>query len=184
MKSNYPEIEGKMRKAIDFLLEELATIRAGKANAAVLDKIMVDYYGSMSKINQVAAIATPDPRTLTIQPWDATLTKEIEKAILASELGITPQNDGKIIRLSFPPLTEERRKELTKTVAKKGEDAKVTIRSIRRDFLDNYKAMQKKSEITEDDLKGIEKDIQDLTDSHIKEIDSLVEKKNKDILEL
>ena len=138
----------------------------------------------MTPISQVAAVATPDARTITIQPWDASLVKEIEKAILASELGINPQNDGKTIRLSFPQLTEDRRKELTKTVSKKAEECKVVIRGLRRDEIEKYKAMKKKSEITEDDLKNIEKDIQNIIDDQIKEIDKLAEKKNKEIMEI
>ena len=181
---NYPEIEAKMEKRIDGLVSEFKTIRAGRANASVLDKIAIDYYGTMTPVSQVAAVSTPDARTITIQPWDATLIKEIEKAILASELGINPQNDGKMIRLSFPQLTEDRRKELTKTVAKKSEDCKVVVRGIRRDEIEKYKAMKKKSEITEDDLKGIEKNIQDIIDEQIKEIDKIAEKKNKEIMEI
>lgn len=181
---NYPEITEKMDKALNHLLAEFGTIRAGRANATVLDRIFVDYYGTATPVQQVGTISTPDPRTITIQPWDSSLLKAIEKAILASELGITPQNDGRLIRLSFPQLTEERRKELTKQTAKKAEDAKVAIRSIRRDAMDAFKAQKKKSEITEDDLKGIEKDIQELTDAKIKEIDNMLVKKNKEITEI
>ena len=184
MKSNYPELEAKIEKAINYYLEELDAIRAGRANTAVLNKVSVDYYGTMTPVSQVAAVSTPDPRTIAIQPWDATLIKAIEKAILASELGINPQNDGKVVRLSFPQLTEERRKELTKGVAKKSEDCKVVIRGIRRDEIEKYKAMKKKSEITEDDLKNIEKDIQDIVDSKIKEIDKISDAKNKEIMEI
>ena len=184
MKNNYPELEAKIEKAINYYLEELDAIRAGRANTAVLNKVSVDYYGTMTPVSQVAAVSTPDPRTIAIQPWDATLIKAIEKAILASELGINPQNDGKVVRLSFPQLTEERRKELTKSVAKKSEDCKVVIRGIRRDEIEKYKAMKKKSEITEDDLKNIEKDIQDIVDSKIKEIDKISEAKNKEIMEI
>lgn len=184
MKSNYPEIEGKMDKSIAHLLEEFGAIRAGRANPSVLDRIAVDYYGTMTPVAQVGTVSTPDPRTILIQPWDASLLKAVEKAILASELGITPQNDGKSIRLAFPQLTEDRRKELTKSVSKKAEEAKVAIRSIRRDAVDAFKAQKKKSEITEDDLKAIEKDIQDLTDAKIKEIDALSDKKSKEIMEL
>ncbi len=184
MKNNYPELSEKITKAINFFVDDLGTIRAGRASTTVLNKISVDYYGTMSPIAQVAAVSTPDARTIMIQPWDASLIKEIEKAILASELGINPQNDGKAIRLSFPQLTEDRRKELTKTVAKKSEDCKVVIRGIRRDEIEKYKAMKKKSEITEDDLKNIEKDIQDVVDSSIKEVDSIADKKNKEIMEI
>ena len=181
---NYPEITEKMDKVLNHLLGEFETIRVGRANPNVLNKITVDYYGTPTPIQQVGTVATPDPRTLTIQPWDGSLLKAIEKAILASELGITPQNDGKLIRLSFPQLTEDRRKELTKVAAKKSEEAKVAIRGVRRDAMEAFKAQKKKSEITEDDLKNIEKDIQDLTDSKIKEIDKLLEKKNKEITEI
>ena len=184
MKNNYPELDAKIEKAINYFIEDLDTVRAGRANTAVLNKISVDYYGTMTPVNQVAAVSTPDPRTIAIQPWDATLIKAIEKAILASEIGINPQNDGKVIRLAFPQLTEDRRKELTKTVAKKSEDCKVVVRGIRRDEIEKYKTMKKNSEITEDDLKGIEKDIQDIIDSKIKEIDKLAENKNKEIMEI
>ena len=184
MKNNYPELDAKIEKAINYFIEDIDTVRAGRANTAVLNKISVDYYGTMSPINQVAAVSTPDPRTVAIQPWDATLIKAIEKAILASEIGINPQNDGKIIRLAFPQLTEDRRKELTKTVAKKSEDCKVVVRGIRRDEIEKFKTMKKNSEITEDDLKSIEKDIQDIIDAKIKEIDKLAENKNKEIMEI
>ena len=168
----YPEIESKMEKRIDGYSGELKTIRAGRANASVLDKVAIDYYGTMTPINQVGAISSPEPRMLVIQPWDASVLKEIEKAINISDIGIAPQNDGKVIRLSFPPLTEERRKELVKTVKKYSEEAKVQIRNIRRDAMETFKAQKKNGEITEDDLKGIEKDIQNLTDKYIKEIES------------
>lgn len=184
MKNNYPELDAKIEKAINYFVEDLDTVRAGRANTAVLNKISVDYYGTMTPVNQVAAVSTPDPRTIAIQPWDASLIKAIEKAILASEIGINPQNDGKVIRLAFPQLTEDRRKELTKTVSKKSEDCKVVVRGIRRDEIEKYKTMKKNSEITEDDLKGIEKDIQDIIDAKIKEIDKLAENKNKEIMEI
>ena len=184
MKNDYPELNSKIEKALNFYLEELDSIRAGRANTAVLNKISVDYYGTATPVAQVAAISTPDARTIAIQPWDATLIKDIEKAILSSEIGINPQNDGKIIRLNFPQLTEERRKELTKTVSKKSEDCKVVVRGIRRDEIEKFKALKKKSEITEDDLKNIEKEIQDIIDAKIKEIDVLADKKNKEIMEI
>lgn len=184
MKNNYPEITQRMDKSIAYYKEELNTIRVGRANAAILDKVYVDYYGTMTPVGQVGTISTPDPRTLMIQPWDGSLLKAIEKAILASEIGINPQNDGRVIRLAFPQLTEERRKELTKTVSKKSEEAKVTLRNIRRDAMDIYKAQKKKNEITEDDLKNIEKDIQDLTDMKIRELEQITEKKQKDIMEI
>ncbi len=180
----YPEITEKMDKTLNHLLGEFGTIRAGRANPTVLDRITVDYYGTATPIQQIGTIATPDPRTITIQPWDSSLLKAVEKAILASELGITPQNDGRVIRLSFPQLTEERRKELTKQAAKKAEEAKVAVRAIRRDAMDDFKAQKKKSEITEDDFKDIEKDIQELTDAKIKEIDTMLAKKDKEITEI
>ena len=180
----YPEIEAKMEKRINDLVSEFKTIRAGRANASVLDKVSVEYYGSMTPINQVGSISSPEPRLLVIQPWDATLVKAIEKAINKSEIGITPQNDGKVIRLAFPPLTEERRKELVKKVKKYAEEAKVSIRSIRRDAMEMYKKQKKDGEITEDDMKNIEKDVQKLTDDYIKEIDKVTADKEKEITEL
>ena len=181
MKPDLEPYEGKMQKSLDVLAENLAGIRAGRANASVLNKITVDYYGTASPIQQVAAVASPDPRTLTIQPWDASLLKEIVKAIQTSELGINPQNDGKLIRLSFPPLTEERRKELIKQVSKEGEASKVAIRNIRRDAIDKWKAAKKKSEITEDELADAEKDMQKLTDKYIKEIDKTTAAKSEEL---
>ncbi len=174
----------KMSKTIDVLKSDFATVRAGRANASVLDKLSVEHYGSSMPINQLASISVPEPRMLAIQPWDKSALKAIEKAILASDLGINPQNDGSTIRLIFPQLTEERRKELTKQVKKMGEDAKVAIRNIRRDAVDTFKKQQKKSEITEDDLKGLEKDIQDATDKYCKEIDTEMSKKEKELMEL
>ena len=174
----------KMSKTIDVLKSDFATVRAGRANASVLDKLTVEHYGSAMPINQLASISVPEPRMLAIQPWDKSALKAIEKAILASDLGINPQNDGSTIRLLFPQLTEERRKELTKQVKKMGEDAKVAIRNIRRDAVDTFKKQQKKSEITEDDLKGLEKDIQDATDKYCKEIDTEMTKKEKELMEL
>ena len=181
MKPDLKPYEGKMQKSLDVLAENLAGIRAGRANASVLNKITVDYYGTASPIQQVAAVASPDPRTLTIQPWDASLLKEIVKAIQTSELGINPQNDGKLIRLSFPPLTEERRKELIKQVSKEGEVSKVAIRNIRRYAIDKWKAAKKKSEITEDELADAEKDMQKLTDKYIKEIDKTTAAKSEEL---
>ena len=174
--------EEKMEKVMTFLNEELGSIRAGRASATVLDRITVEYYGSASPINQVASITSPDPHMLVIQPWDASMVKEIEKAILKSELGITPTNDGKSVRLAFPSLTEERRKELVKSVFKKAEDAKVGIRNARRDALDAFKKKEKQGEITEDDMKGIEKDIQKMTDNYTKRIDDEAKAKEKEIL--
>lgn len=180
----YPEIEEKMEKRINGLVSEFKTIRAGRANASVLDKIAIDYYGTMTPVQQVGSISSPEPRTLVIQPWDASVLKEIEKAINASELGLTPQNDGKVIRLNFPPLTEERRRDLVKQVKKYAEEAKVQIRNARRDGIESYKKQKKDGEITEDDLKKIEKDIQDLTDKYIKEIDDITADKEKEITEI
>ena len=181
MFAEYGDYESKMRKSIDFLESQFASVRAGRANASVLDRISIDYYGTQTPIGQLASISSPDPRTLVIQPWDASALKAVEKAILASDLGINPQNDGKVIRLAFPQLTEERRKELAKQVRKYGEDCKVALRNIRRDAVELFKAQKKKSEITEDDLKDIEKDLQKLTDDCIKDIDTLTAKKEKEL---
>ena len=182
--ADYKEFEGKMKKTLDFLGQQFDTVRAGRANAAVLDQIQVNYYGSPTPIQQVASVSTPDPRTLMIQPWDSSVLRDIEKAILASELGINPQNDGKVIRLVFPQLTEERRKELAKQVKKYGEEAKVAVRNIRRDAIDKFKKQQKASEITEDDYKAIEKDIQKMTDDYIKKVETMTEKKEKELFEI
>ena len=184
MRPEVIEFEERMQKSIGVVAEEFTAVRAGRANPAVLDKITVDYYGTATPIPQVGSVSVPEPRTLMITPWDATLLKAIEKAILASDLGITPSNDGKCIRLAFPQLTEERRRDLTKQVKKIGEDGKVAIRNIRRDALDKFKAMKKKSEITEDDLKGLEDDIQKITDKSCKELDVMTEKKEKELLEI
>ena len=181
MKPDLKSYETKMMKTLDVLAENLAGIRAGRANASVLNKISVDYYGTASPISQVASVSSPDPRTLTIQPWDASLLKAITKAIQTSDLGINPQNDGKVIRLTFPPLTEERRKELIKQVSKEGEASKVAIRNIRRDALDKWKAAKKKSEMTEDEQKDAEKDMQKLTDKYIKQIDSTTAAKSDEL---
>ena len=182
--SDYIEFESKMKKTAEVLKTQLASVRAGRANAAVLDQITVDYYGVPTPIQQVASVSVPDPRSLMIQPWDASVLKGIEKAILASELGINPQNDGRVIRLVFPQLTEVRRKELAKQVKKYGEEAKVAVRNIRRDAIDKFKKQQKASEITEDDYKTIEKDIQKLTDDYIKEVDNITDKKEKELFEI
>lgn len=182
--AKYPEVESKMNKRVEGFNGELKTIRAGRANSSVLDKVSIDYYGSQTPVAQVGSISSPEPRMLVIQPWDASVLKEIEKAILKSDIGIAPQNDGKVIRLNFPPLTEERRKELVKQVKKYAEEAKVQVRNVRRDAMEEYKAKKKNSEITEDDLKGIEKDIQNLTDKFVKEIDELTASKEKEILEV
>ena len=182
--SDYTEFESKMKKTCENLTATLATIRAGRANAAVLDQIFVDYYGVPTPIQQVASVSTPDPRSLFIQPWDASVLKGIEKAILASELGITPQNDGRVIRLVFPPLTEERRKDLVKQTKKYGEESKVAIRNIRRDAIEKFKKQQKASEITEDDYKITEKDLQKLTDDFTKEIDKIADAKEKELTQI
>ncbi|MBE7026446.1 MAG: ribosome recycling factor [Ruminococcaceae bacterium] len=184
MASKYPEISTKMDKTISVYGADLQSIRAGRANPAILDKIMVDYYGTPTPIPQLGSVSVPEARTLLIQPWDVSAVKEVEKAILKSELGINPNNDGKSIRLSFPPLTEERRKELVKDIHKRAEEAKVAIRSIRRDAIEGFKAQKKAGEITEDDLKEIEKNIQSLTDEYVKEIDTMLAKKEKEILEV
>lgn len=184
MKEQLKAHEAKMQKTLDVLAKELAAVRAGRANPAVLDKITVEYYGAPTPLNQVAAISTPDPRTLAVQPWDGSVLKAIEKAIQVSDLGINPQNDGKQIRLSFPPLTEERRKELIKGASKTGEEAKVALRNIRRDAMDKFKKLQKSSEITEDDFKNMEKDMQKFTDDFIKKVDELCAKKEKELSEI
>ena len=178
------EFKNRMIKTAEVLSTQFDTVRAGRANAAVLDQIEVDYYGSPTPIRQIASISTPDPRTLAIQPWDNSIMKAIEKAILSSDLGINPQNDGRIIRLVFPQLTEERRKELAKQVRKYGEEAKVAVRNIRRDAMDKFKKEQKKGEITEDDLKDLEKDMQKLTDDYTKEVDKLTSAKEKELFEI
>ncbi|NLH00697.1 MAG: ribosome recycling factor [Clostridiales bacterium] len=182
MADNYQEFSAKMKKTTEVLSAQFDSVRAGRANPAVLDQIRVDYYGVPTPINQIASIATPDPRSLSIQPWDASSLKLIEKAILESDLGINPTNDGKVIRLVFPQLTEERRKELIKQIKKYAEDAKVAVRNIRRDAMEHYKDLKKKSEITEDDLKDIEKDLQKLTDDYVKEIDNIAAKKEKELM--
>ena len=180
-----PEIvsyDERMQKTIEVVKSNFAAVRAGRANASVLDRITVEYYGAPTPLNQVANIGSPDPRTLTIQPYDMSLLKAIEKAIQTSDLGINPQNDGRVIRLAFPQLTEERRKELTKQVRKYGENGKVAIRNIRRDAMDKLKALEKKSEITEDDRKEDEKELQELTDKRCKEIDALTAAKEKELM--
>ena len=182
MKSEYKVYEDKMKKSVESVASDFAAVRAGRANAAVLDRITVDYYGTPTPIHQIASIGSPDPRTLTIQPWDASALKLINKAIQESDLGINPQNDGRVIRLAFPQLTEERRKELVKQVAKYAEGGKVAIRNIRRDAMDKVKAMKKKSEITEDEAKDYEKELQNLTDKRCKDIDVLTADKEKELM--
>ena len=172
----------KMDRTLEVLQEDFGAVRAGRANARVLDRISVEYYGVDTPIGQVGTIASPDARTLVIQPWDGSLLKKIEKAIQTSDLGINPQNDGRVIRLVFPQLTEERRKEIKKKIAKMGEEAKISIRNIRRDANDKSKLMKKNSEMTEDEQKQSDKQVQDLTDKYIKDIEAAVDKKAKEIL--
>ena len=184
MKLDTKEYESKMTKSVASYKENLSTIRAGRANPDVLKKIEVDYYGSPTAISSIAEIKVTDARTIVITAWDKSAMKGIEKAILTSDLGIHPQNDGACIRLTFPPMTEERRKDLSKQVAKMGEDAKVAIRNIRRDANDKTKAMKKNSEMTEDEAKTSEKQVQDLTDKYIKEIDTITAEKTREIMEI
>ena len=184
MKEVFDKVKHKMDKTVQNFVGELAAQRVGRANPSVLDKISVDYYGAPTPINQMAAVSVVEARILMIQPWDVSSLRAIEKAIQTSDLGINPQNDGKVIRLTFPPMTEERRREVVKEVSKLAEDSKVAIRSIRRDAIDTFKKQQKKSEITEDDLKNAEKDLQELTDKSIKKIDEIAAAKEKEILEV
>ncbi len=184
MKLNVKEFEERMKKTIAVYEEELGSIRVGRANAKILDKVEALYYGTSTPINQMAEIKAPDPRTLVITPWDATSLKAIEKAIQASDIGITPTNDGKCVRLVFPPLTEDRRKELTKSTSKLGENAKVALRNIRRDANDKCKEMKKAGEMTEDEQKQSEKEVQDLTDKYIKVLDDVTARKQKEIMEI
>ncbi len=181
---DYLEMEEKMEKAIDNLNVRLSEVRAGRANPAILNKVRIDYYGTPTPINQVAGISVPEARMIVIQPWDISILKEIEKAILASEIGINPNNDGKVIRLVFPELTEERRKELVKEIKKYSEEAKVAIRNARRDGIDKAKAMQKDGEITEDELKNAENEIQKITDKKIEEVDKTIESKEVEIMSI
>lgn len=180
LKSN----EERMVKAVEHLNSEFTAIRAGRANPAVLDKIRVDYYGTPTAINQLAAVSVSEARTLVIQPWDVSVVRSIEKAIQTSDIGINPQSDGKIIRMIFPPLTEDRRKEIVKEVSKMGEDAKVAIRSIRRDIMDKFKQMKKNGELTEDEVKQAEKKAQDITDKYIKQIENDTDAKQKQVMEI
>lgn len=174
--------EEKMKKSVEALLEDYKTIRAGRANPHILDKIRVDYYNTPTPLQQVANISVPEARIIQIQPWDASLIKEIEKAIIVSDLGLTPNNDGKVIRLVFPELTEDRRKELSKDVKKKGENAKVAIRNVRRDANDVFKKQNKANEISEDELKDVEDSIQKITDKYITEVDNCVDDKIKEVM--
>lgn len=184
MKTVFETAKTKMSKTINALQTEYGAIRAGRANPQILDKITVDYYGSMTPINQLASVSATEARVLTVQPWDKSVLKAIEKAIQTSDIGINPQNDGSVIRLTFPPLTEDRRKELVKDIQKIAENSKVAARSIRRDCIEKLKAMKKASEITEDDLKDGEKEIQKITDNAIKDIDVISEAKQKEIMEI
>ena len=182
MSVDFMEYSRKMERTLDHLEEDFDAVRAGRANAKVLDRICVEYYGSETPLNGVATISSPDARTLVIQPWDAKLLKDIQKAILTSDLGINPQNDGRVIRLVFPQLTEERRRDLTKQVKKYAEEAKVAMRNIRRDGMDYVKKLKKNSEITEDDQKKAEKDLQDLLDKYIKRVDTVLAAKEKELM--
>ena len=182
MKEQLNIAKEKMTKSLNALGNEFASIRAGRANPGVLDKVMVDYYGAPTPVNQMAAVSVSEARILVIQPWDKSTLKLIEKAIQASDIGIQPVNDGNVIRLAFPQLTEDRRKELCKSIKKYGEECKVTVRSIRRDTMEKYKAMKKNSEITEDDLKDCEKKVQDLTDKMCADVDEMVADKEKEIM--
>ena len=182
MNADLNQFKEKMEKSVDSLASEYSTIRAGRANPHILDKISVDYYGQPSSLQSVANISVAEARTLMIQPWEASLIKEIEKAILTADLGLTPNNDGKVIRLTFPELTEERRKELVKNVKKKGEGAKVAIRNIRRDANDMIKKQQKANEISEDEQKDAESEIQKLTDQYVSQVDQMIEEKSKEIM--
>lgn len=184
MKDTMKKAESKMTKSVDRLKGEFASIRAGRANPAVLDKVTVDYYGTPTPVNQMAAVSVSEARILVIQPWDVSTLKAIEKAILTSDVGITPTNDGKVLRLVFPQPTEDRRKELCKEIKKYGEETKVAVRAVRRDTMEAFKTMKKNSEITEDDLKSCEKDIQNLTDKFCKNIDSLVSEKEQEVMSL
>ena len=179
--ASYSEYLSRMKKTLESLESQFATVRAGRANASVLDHVRIEYYGTPSPINQVATISSPDPRSLVIQPWDTSLLKTIEKAIQTSDVGINPQNDGKVIRLVFPQLTEERRAELIKQIRKYTEAAKTAVRNIRRDAMEKFKKQQKASEVTEDDLKLMEKDMQQMTDDFIKKIDEATSKKEKEL---
>ncbi len=181
---DFSKIEEKMNKTISVLNENFSEVRAGRANPAILNKVKVDYYGTPTPINQVAGVSVPEARLIVIQPWDMSILKEIEKAILASDIGITPNNDGKVIRLAFPELNEERRKEIVKEIRKTAEDAKVSIRSIRRDGIDEAKKAQKDGEMTEDDLRNAENQIQKITDKKIEEIDKLLENKEQEIMKI
>ncbi len=179
---DYENLKERMEKTINNFTEKLAEVRAGRANPAILNKVKIDYYGTPTPINQVAGVSVPEARLIVIQPWDVSILKEIEKAILASDIGINPNNDGKVIRLAFPELNEERRKELVKDIKKMAEEAKVAIRAVRRDGIEEAKAEQKEGNMTEDELKNAENEIQKLTDQHVEEIDEILSKKEKEIM--
>lgn len=179
---DYTNLKDKMEKAINAYSERLAEVRAGRANPAILNKVKIDYYGTPTPVSQVAGISVPEARLIVIQPWDASVLKEIEKAILAADIGINPNNDGKVIRLAFPELNEERRKEIVKDIKKMAEEAKIVVRNARRDGIDEAKAKQKEGEITEDELKQAENEIQKITDKSIEEIDSILDKKEKEVM--
>ena len=181
---DYSELKNRMEKGINAYNERLAEVRAGRANPAILNKVKIDYYGTQTPINQVAGISVPEARLIVIQPWDASILKDIERAILAADIGINPNNDGKVIRLAFPELTEERRKEIVKEVKKMAEEAKVGIRAIRRDGIEEAKKEQKDGEMTEDELKHAEEEIQKLTDKAIEEIDKILENKEKEVMSI
>lgn len=184
MDAVFTKTKDKMEKCLDVLSRDYKAVRAGRANPAILDRVTVDYYGTPTPVNQMAAISVPEPRMLMIQLWDASTLKDIEKAINTAEIGINPSNDGKVIRLVFPALTEERRKELVKDISKRGEEAKVAVRNVRRDAMDDIKKLKKDNEITEDDQKNGEKKLQDITDSYIKQVEEMVKKKEDEILSI
>ena len=181
---DYSEIKERMEKAVESLKIRLSEVRAGRANPAILNKVKIDYYGTLTPVNQVAGVSVPEARMIMIQPWDVSILKDIEKAILASDIGINPNNDGKVIRLVFPELTEERRKELVKEIRKYAEESKVSVRNARRDGMDKAKVMQKDGELTEDDLKVAENEIQKLTDKYVEEIDKTIEAKELEVMSI
>ena len=184
METVFSKTKEKMEKCLTALERDYAAVRAGRANPAVLDKVMVDYYGVPTPINQMAAVSVPEARLLVIQPWDASTLREIEKAINTADIGINPQNDGKVIRLTFPQITEEHRKTLQKDISKRGEEAKVAIRNVRRDAMDDIKKLKKDNEITEDEQKDAEKKLQDITDDYVKQVESITKKKEEEVLSI
>ncbi len=184
METVFAKTKEKMEKCLTALERDYAAVRAGRANPAVLDKVMVDYYGVPTPINQMAAVSVPEARLLVIQPWDASTLRDIEKAINTADIGINPQNDGKVIRLTFPQLTEEHRKTLQKDISKRGEEAKVAIRNVRRDSMDDIKKLKKDNEITEDEQKDAEKKLQDITDDYVKQVESITKKKEEEVLSI